>query len=76
MPADPIETTQPMTVEDAAALEGGHRIPAEPGAVHRWLAGTAQWWSAARTGVEPWMVAVSIAGLLAGAATGHWLKNP
>ena len=59
-----------MTLEDAAALEG-----ARPGAKHRWLAGAAQRWSAGRAGVEPWMVAVSIAGLLAGALTGYWLKK-
>ncbi len=61
-----------MTVEDAAALEGAPKILT----VRRGLAGSAQWWSAPRSGLEPWMVAVSIAGLLVGAATGYWLKNP
>jgi len=59
-----------MTLEDAAALEG-----ARPGAKHRWLAGAAQRWSAGRAGVEPWMVVVSIAGLLAGVVAGYWLKK-
>jgi len=74
MPSDSPDTTQPMTVEDAAALAGAPMVAAPPGA-HRWQARAAQWWSAGRAGVEPWMVAVSIAGLLAGALTGYWLKR-
>jgi len=75
MPSDSPETTQPMTLEDAAALAGAPKVAALPGAAHRWQARAAQWWSAGRAGVEPWMVAVSIAGLLAGAITGYWLKK-
>ena len=64
-----------MTVEDQAGLEGAPKVAAPPGAAHRWQTNAAQWWSAGRAGVEPWMVAMSVAGLLAGALTGFWLKK-
>ena len=64
-----------MTVEDVAALAGAPKVAAPLGPAHRWQARAAQWWSAGRAGVEPWMLAVSVAGLLAGAATGYWLKK-